>query len=317
MTPGLTHEAPSSSTIQRGNSSPDLGAELSQNVDMVASQTPPGDSDANKSLSSSTSPKAANSSFKSRATSQRSPLAFEIDVEAEDWKGETQKAHVSELESKVGIEFELAPPKRSGPHKASELRISVAKGGLAAISSRTAALRFLVPEESFTEMDSIIDVQLPDGGEDEFTAAFARLNLAPPSAAPQVNSRPMHSRQVSAPPHAPKRQGLDAPGQKHPISAGQVEPTGLNPPSKANGSYLEDEHTLNIALLGLSGIGNSLLMDTSLDQLKSKPNGIEQGDATFGGSSFVVTGAGVNEGCDKNILEAKSAFLIFVFVSIQ
>ncbi|KAH7342016.1 hypothetical protein B0J17DRAFT_649085 [Rhizoctonia solani] len=273
-TPVSAHEVPIPPTVQRTRPDPGV-VEPASNALSESDLKVPG-STLNMGLDR------LDAAVKPRATHPRSPLSFEVDAATEGRHGAPTR------------ESELVPAKHNNSSKKLQSNGNLAPPalGLKSISARAAALRFILPEDSLMEMDSILDVQFPGGMEDEFTAAFARLALGASGSGPKV-AEPRFT--TTGPAVAPREQvlvGSDQHGSLATVggeSQGRVGPTESNPtPGEANDSYIEDEQTLNIASLGLSEAGNSLLMDTSLDQLRSKPDGVEHADATFGGSSFVI-----------------------------
>ncbi|KAJ1307287.1 hypothetical protein OPQ81_001397 [Rhizoctonia solani] len=289
-TPVSSREIPLPSTVQRTRSGPSAGVEPAVNV------SPEPGSKVSLPIPS-TNPRGSDALHAAppnlRTTHPRSPLAFEVDTDAEG------KAKAPSRESEL-ISSEKTQLK-SGPVPP--------MSGLKSISARAAALRFILPDESLMEMDSILDVQFPGGMEDEFTAAFARLALGPSSGEPQSSKHRSTASELAGPHKGREPVGS---GEQESVTTverdsgviitSQSDPT----PDEANGSYLEDEHTLNIASLGLSGIGNTLLVDMSLDQLRSKPSEIEPENATFGGSSFTVTDSGTTEWSTGALLEAQT-----------
>ncbi|CAE6519497.1 unnamed protein product [Rhizoctonia solani] len=248
---------------------------------------------------------------KPRTATPRSPLAFEVDTDTEG-KSRAPSKSMPGSEPDPGREFEFVPPHRNNSSERAQVESGPVPpvAGLKPISARAAALRFILPDDSLMEMDSILDVQFPGGMEDEFTAAFARLALG------SSNSKPEATKSQSAtlgPIGAHQERELADSARQESLttverdSQGEVGSTESNPaPGRTNGLYLEDEHTLNITSLGLSGLGNTLLMDMSLDQLRSKPNEVEHGNATFGGSSFAIAGSSATECSTGAMLEAQT-----------
>lgn len=268
--------------------------------------------------------------FKARTVPTRSPLAFQIGSEehvgAELGRRDVQKKATPEL-GLLGRGFEFALPEqeelgaggmrhggpspmRMGPHSQS-------------LASRVASLQFISSEQSqaMTEMDSILDVQLPEERDGDATTSFGiRRQTTQESQRPEFT--PAHRRQESAPLH--KRQESassvqrQAPEPTHRRQeSAPVHGRTLSVPSRthhesayshravdaANDTLPEDELTLNIAALGLSGFANTPLVDTSLDQLESKT---EMGDGTFGGPSFIEAGPSTSEVRKREFLDAKS-----------
>ncbi|KDN50736.1 hypothetical protein RSAG8_01234, partial [Rhizoctonia solani AG-8 WAC10335] len=244
------------------NATPKSGLEISLSTPTIGLE--------GLNASSTTAPKL-------RTTYSPSPLAFEVDNETEGKDGFPS------------CEPDFFPPQRNNPSERVKLKSGPVPpmAGLKSISARTAALRFILPEDSLMEMDSILDVHEPQ-------ATKPRSATPEPSGAPQ------------------ERESADSGQQGSPTtiewnSQGGVGSTESNPaPHKANGSYFEDEHTLNLASLGLNGVGNTLLVDMSLDQLRSKSNQVEQGNATFGGSSFAIADSSATEWSAGAMLEAQT-----------
>ncbi|CAE6514935.1 unnamed protein product [Rhizoctonia solani] len=234
-----------------------------------------------------------------QTTHSRSPLAFEVDRDTEG------------KDKLPSCEAEFIPPQRKNPPERAQLQNGLIPPvtGLKSISARAAALRFILPEDSLMEMDSILDVQFPGGMEDEFTAAFARLALGPNSK-PQVTKPHLTTPKSSEASQEPESMNSGQQGPPTTIKRnlkGEVGSTESHlAPHVANRSYLEDEHTLNLASLGLNGVGNTLLLDMSLDQLRSKPSEVEHGNATFGGSSFAIMDSSAAEWSTKPMLEAQT-----------
>ncbi|CAE6427248.1 unnamed protein product [Rhizoctonia solani] len=311
-TPVSAHKIPLPSTAQKTRSDPGIADEQHQIKPMVALDG----SEAGSGIPSSyptrsDGPDTSPAALKSRMPHHRSPLAFEV-TDARGLEGGIPSKSTSDSKLGPGQEFEFVPSK---PGNLSE-RIHTKNGpiasmsGLKAMSARAAALRFILPDDSLMEMDSILDVQFPGGMEDEFTAAFARLALGASSGGSQTTKS-----QTTMPESNGTRQNqqsVDSGPQKPSVTVEQDSQSGTSstrsdPTSgEASNPHLEDEHTLNIASLGLSGFGDTLLVDMSLDQLKSKPDGPEHGDTTFGGSSFALANSSVLEWNSKPGLEAQT-----------
>ncbi|CAE6457110.1 unnamed protein product [Rhizoctonia solani] len=288
-TPVSAHEVPIPPTVQRTRAGPDIVEPASNALSEPASKV------SRSTLSMGL--EGLDQPLKPRTSHPRSPLSFEVDAG-------TEGKHAASTQ-----ESDLVPIKRDNPSGGLQLNGNFAPPaiGLKSISARAAALRFILPEDSLMEMDSILDVQFPGGMEDEFTAAFARLALGTSGSEPKV-TEPRLTPGSAVAPQERVLVGSDQHGSLAIVerkSQSGVGSTELNPVSdEANDSHLEDEHTLNIASLGLSGMGNTLLMDTSLDQLRSKPNEVEHGDVTFGGSSFMIANSSATGWSTGATLEA-------------
>ncbi|KAL5635141.1 hypothetical protein ACGC1H_002987 [Rhizoctonia solani] len=294
-TPVSAHEIPLPPTAQRTGSDPGIVVEgpsnaLSESELKTSLSIPTLGLEGLGTSSKAPSP---------RTTYSRSPLAFEVDNNTEE-------------KNKIpSCEAEFVPAQRKNPSERAQLKSGPIPpvAGLKPISARTAALRFILPEDSLMEMDSILDVQFPGGMEDEFTAAFARLALGP-SGESQVTKPRSATPEPSRVSQERESTGSGQQGSPTTIKRnlkGEVGSTESHlTPHAANKSYLEDEHTLNLASLGLNGVGNTLLLDMSLDQLRSKPREVEHGNATFGGSSFAMMDSSAAECSTKAMLEAQT-----------
>ncbi|CAE6530283.1 unnamed protein product [Rhizoctonia solani] len=295
-TPVPSHEIALPSATQRTKTEPDMVVEPPSHV--------PSESTPKDSLPVSTlGPEGLGTSYTAsnpRTTHPRSPLAFEVDNDTQGRDKLTSR------------ETEFVLPQRKGSSERAQLKSGPIPPvtGLKSVSARAAALRFILPEDSLMEMDSILDVQFPGGIEDEFTAAFARLALGGPSSEPQVTKPQATTSEPSRVPQERGSTGSNQPGSLATIKQtlkDEVGSTKSNPTSgEVNGSYLEDEHTLNLASLGLNGVGNTLLLDMSLDQLRSKPSEVEPGNATFGGASFAIPDSSATESSTSAVLEVQT-----------
>jgi hypothetical protein len=260
--------------------------------------------------------------FKSRTISMRSlspeqfgpiPDPFTIEIQKESppklklYSGQGFEFALPEKDDREHHEPKAAPtPARSDP--------PVQTGSQQTLGARAAAMRFTSPEQSFAEADSIMDVQLPDVGDEEATTSFRRDWKSEPMTIHDLVAS--HARQES--PYGHQRQGSASRQTPQPTPTHERNPTSLRTRCDSAASSLttgttnntipEDEPTLNISALGLSQFGNTMLVDTSLDQLKSKVEASEPGDGTFGGASFACEGASAVQGRREGLLNVKSMF---------
>ncbi|KAF8754372.1 hypothetical protein RHS01_06394 [Rhizoctonia solani] len=262
-TPVAAHKIPLPSTVQRTR--PDSDA-----IDESHQIKAPVGLDESKAGAGASSPPYSDElesspiPLKPRIKNPRSPLAFEVTNAGRLGDSIPSKSPLDPKPDSISA-FEFIPP------------------NWAAMAARAAALRFILPDESLMEMDSILDVQFPEGMEDEFTAAFARLALGTSSSGSQTTKpRSMDSR------------------------SGTSSAQSASSSDEAGNSYPEDEQTLNLASLGLSRLGDTLLVDMSLDQLRPKLDDPERGNATFGGSSFVLANSSAAERHPEPTLEAQT-----------
>ncbi|CCO30320.1 hypothetical protein BN14_04347 [Rhizoctonia solani AG-1 IB] len=254
-TPVPAHKIPLPSTVQRPR--PDSDSDMADEQPPIKPMAALDGSEAGPGVSSSYDVRlvgvdASPAVLKAQMTQPRSPLAFEVTETGASGSGISSKS-ASSTKPGPSRELEFAPLK---------------------LATRAAALRFILPDESLMEMDSILDVQFPGGMEDEFTAAFARLGLGaggsetraakprfsiPEPSAPRQKQQPTHS-------ELPKPSVTVEQDSRSETNSTRSDPAS----GKARSSYPEDEQTLNIASLGLSGFGDTLLVDMSLDQLRPK-----------------------------------------------
>ncbi|KAG8762245.1 hypothetical protein FRC12_009128, partial [Ceratobasidium sp. 428] len=174
------------------------------------------------------------------------------------------------------------------------------------LAGRAAAMQFISAEQTMLEADSIMDVQLPDVVEDEATTGFLwskggihkSESMSTLSRKVSVSSRkreePTLKPVIREPASAHKRQ------ESAPVFDMKLA-TSLSPRPRCNSAASnlaaetsttstlpEDEPTLNISALGLSALGNTLLIDTSLEQLTAQVGALGLGNATFSGASFAA-----------------------------
>ncbi|KAG9125686.1 hypothetical protein FRC07_006631 [Ceratobasidium sp. 392] len=237
---------------------------------------------------------------------------------------EGQNGSFPKLKLDLGQGFEFAltednhaaepTPTKNGPFR---------PNGLQTPASRAAAMRFVSAEMTLIEADSIMDVQLPDVVEDEATTGFLwskggvhqaeTMNTL--SRKVSVSSRkreePVSKPEVLEPATMHKRQ------ESTPIF--EVTPSVSPPPRVRSNSVAsnlaantststcpDDEPTLNISALGLSALGNTLLVDTSLEQLTAQVGALGLGDGTFNGASFAAEYPSENERPKKQFMELKT-----------
>ncbi|CAE6429305.1 unnamed protein product [Rhizoctonia solani] len=311
-TPVPAHKIPLPSTVQRPRPDSDMADEQPPIKPMAAldgSEAGPGVSSSYdvRSVGMDTSPAV----LKAQMTQPRSPLAFEVTETGASGSGISSKS-ASSTKPSPSRELKFAPLKLASSSETAHTKNGPTPSisGLKAMSARAAALRFILPDESLMEMDSILDVQFPGGMEDEFTAAFARLGLGaggsetraakprfsiPEPSAPRQKQQPTHS-------ELPKPSVTVEQDSRSETNSTRSDPAS----GKARSSYLEDEQTLNIASLGLSGFGDTLLVDMSLDQLRPKAGGFEHGNTTFGGSSFTFANSSASEWNSRPVPEAQT-----------
>ncbi|KAG8678559.1 hypothetical protein FRC09_019744, partial [Ceratobasidium sp. 395] len=174
------------------------------------------------------------------------------------------------------------------------------------LAGRAAAMQFISAEQTMLEADSIMDVQLPDVVEDEATTGFLwskggihkSESMSTLSRKVSVSSRKReeptlkpvirepasaHKRQESAPVFDMKLATSLSPRPRSNSAA-----SNLAAETSTTSTLPEDEPTLNISALGLSALGNTLLIDTSLEQLTAQVGALGLGNATFSGASFAA-----------------------------
>ncbi|KAG9091586.1 hypothetical protein FRC06_000509 [Ceratobasidium sp. 370] len=206
-------------------------------------------------------------------------------------------------------------PTRSAPARHNDLQT---------LASRAAAMRFVSAEQTLIEADSIMDVQLPDVVEDEATTGFlwSQGGIHKPESMSTLSRKvSVSSRKREEPVFKPEAQGpaFTHKRQESAPVAGIMPSVSPSPRVRCNSaaSHLEantststlpeDEPTLNISALGLSALGNMLLVDTSLEQLTAQVGALGLGDGTFGGASFVAEYPSQDEGPKRQLLDIKTA----------
>ncbi|KAF8606395.1 hypothetical protein BDV93DRAFT_604383 [Ceratobasidium sp. AG-I] len=274
--------------------------------------------------------------FKARTVPTRSPLAFQIggeevvraEVGSEDRRDARNKASPKQkLDLGRGFEFALPEREELGTQRMQRGGPSPMRVDAYSLASRAATLQFLVSDQSqaMTEMDSILDVQLPEDRDEDATTSYGTLQRQVAHERQQPEPRTGHRRQESAPSYqrqesAPilQRQASEythrrqesAPSYGQTLSVPSRARHELAYPGRpmgtANDTLPEDEPTLNIAALGLSEFSNTLLVDMSLDQLKPKPGVAEMGDGTFSRPSFVEPDPGPSDVRKREFLDAKT-----------
>ncbi|QRV74855.1 hypothetical protein RhiJN_02870 [Ceratobasidium sp. AG-Ba] len=195
------------------------------------------------------------------------------------------------------------------------------------IASRAAAMRFVSAEQTMLEDDSIMDVQLPNLKEDEGTIGFfwSKSGKDKPETMSTISRKVSVSSRIREEPVVKPRpkSEIRAPSSfmykdPEPSSAREpfVDPALLplprsrcnsaasNPAADTTTSTIpEDEPTLNISALGL---GNTLLIDTSLEQLKFQAGVHGLADGTFGGASFAREYPSDDERPKKQFLDVRT-----------
>ncbi|KAG8748117.1 hypothetical protein FRC10_008850 [Ceratobasidium sp. 414] len=191
------------------------------------------------------------------------------------------------------------------------------------LAGRAAAMRFVSAEQTLIEADSIMDVQLPDVVEDEATTGFlwSKGGIHKPESMGTLSRKvSVSSRKREEPVFKPEARE-PAPTHKRQESAPVVEITpSVSPPPRvrcnsaasnlaantSTSTLPEDEPTLNISALGLSALGNTLLVDTSLEQLTARVGALGLGDGTFGGASFAAEYPSEDEAPKRQHLDVKT-----------
>ncbi|KAF8688936.1 hypothetical protein RHS03_09349, partial [Rhizoctonia solani] len=309
-TPVAAHKIPLPSTVQRTRPDSDAIDESHQ----IKAPVGLDESKAGAGVSSPPYSDELESSpipLKPRIKNPRSPLAFEITNAGRLGDSIPSKSPLDPKPDSISA-FEFIPPKLGGSSERTHAKNGPipSMSGLKAMAARAAALRFILPDESLMEMDSILDVQFPEGMEDEFTAAFARLALGTSSSGSQT-TKPRST--VPEPSKTLQKHQPEDPNPQNPSAtveqdsrSGTSSAQTASSSDEAGNSYPEDEQTLNLASLGLSRLGDTLLVDMSLDQLRPKLDDPERGNATFGGSSFVLANSSAAERHPEPTLEAQT-----------
>ncbi|QRW17700.1 hypothetical protein RhiXN_02624 [Rhizoctonia solani] len=273
-TPVAAHKIPLPSTVQRTR--PDSDA-----IDESHQIKAPVDE-----LESSPIP------LKPRIKNPRSPLAFEVTNAGRLGDSIPSKSPLDPKPDSISA-FEFIPPKLGGSSERTHAKNGPipSMSGLKAMAARAAALRFILPDESLMEM---IQYSMFS------TSSSGSQTTKPRSMVPEP-SKTLQKHQ----PEDPNPQNPSATAEQDSRS-GTSSAQSASSSDEAGNSYPEDEQTLNLASLGLSRLGDTLLVDMSLDQLRPKLDDPERGNATFGGSSFVLANSSAAERHPEPTLEAQT-----------
>ncbi|KAG8696388.1 hypothetical protein FRC08_007181, partial [Ceratobasidium sp. 394] len=237
---------------------------------------------------------------------------------------DVQNAVFPKLKLDLGQGFEFVLPEEDQTVQPTPTRSAPAQpNDPQTLAGRAAAMRFVSAEQTLIEPDSIMDVQLPDVVEDETTTGFLWSkggvhkpeSMSTLSRKVSVSSRrreePVFKPEVREPTPTHKRQEsapvADIVPSVSPPPRVRCNSAASNLEANTTASTLpEDEPTLNISALGLSALGNTLLVDTSLDQLTAQVGALGLGDSTFGGASFTAGYPSEDGGSKRQYLNVKT-----------